>query len=91
MPLTMQLVNAESEVMVLFQAITDAMEAGRAAGRTTWTWDDAQAHEASSDPDRAEAWTDVCRGRYFLATEHLWDELSSAVDNDLTGSRRARR
>jgi hypothetical protein len=91
LPLTMQLVNTESEVMALFHAITDAMETGRAAGRTTWTWDDAQAeHDASSDPDRAEAWDDVCRGRYFHAAENLWDELSSAVDNELTGSRPSR-
>ena len=92
LPLTMQLVNAEGEVMALFQAITEAMETGRAAGRTTWTWDDAQAeHDASSDPDRAETWVDVCRGRYFHAAERLWDELSAAVDNDLTGSRPSRR
>lgn len=84
LPLTMQLVNAESEIYVLFQAIYEAMEAGRAAGRTTWTWDDAQqAHEASNDPGRSEAWTDIVRGRYFHLAEQGWDELSTAVDNHL--------
>jgi hypothetical protein len=80
----MRLVEADSEIYALFQAIYEAMEAGRAAGRTTWTWDDAQqAHEASNDPERSEAWADIVSGRYFHAAEKNWDELSTAVDNYL--------
>lgn len=84
LPLTMRLVDAESEIYALFQAIYEAMETGRAAGRTTWTWDDAQlAHEASDNPERSEAWADIASGRYFHATEKNWDDLSAAVDNYL--------
>jgi hypothetical protein len=84
LPLTMRLVDAEAEIYALFQAIYEAMETGRAAGRTTWTWDDAQqAHEASRDPERSEAWTDIANGRYFHAAEQSWDDLSAAVDNHL--------
>jgi hypothetical protein len=42
LPLTMRLVEADSEMDALFKAMYEAMETGRAAGRTTWTWDDAQ-------------------------------------------------
>ncbi len=84
LPLTMQLVNAESEIYALFQAIYEAMEANRAASRTTWTWDDAQqAHEASDNPERSEAWADIASGRYFHAAEQSWDDLSTAIDNYL--------
>ena len=74
LPLTMHLVNAESEIYALFQAIYEAMEAGRAAGRTTWTLDDAQqAHETSNNPERSEAWPDIAGGRYFRVAEQGWD------------------
>jgi hypothetical protein len=84
LPLTMRLLDAEFEFYALFHAIYDAMEAGREAGRTTWTWEDAQqAHEDSNDPERAEAWADVVHGRHFHAAEQSWDELSTDLDNYL--------
>jgi hypothetical protein len=84
LPLLMRLVDADTEIYILFQAIYEAMEANRAAGSTTWTWDDAQqAHEASIDPERSEAWADIARGRYFHAAEQAWDDVSSAIDNYL--------
>jgi hypothetical protein len=55
-----------------------------AAGRSTWSLPDVQeAHEASNDPDRSEAWADIVNGRYFHAAEETWDELSTAIDNYL--------
>ena len=51
LPATMRLVDAESEIHALFQAMVEASEARRIAGDTTWTWGDVQqAHEASDDP-----------------------------------------
>ena len=83
-PITARLVNAEMEVNALFWAIVDAMETGRAEFRTTWTWDDAKAaHEASTDPERSQRWTDIARGRWAHAVEELWDEVSSEVDREL--------
>lgn len=86
LPLTARLVDAETEIHALFQAMVEASEARRAAGHTTWTWNDVQqAHEASNDPERSEAWVDIARGRYFHAAEENWEELSTDVDNYLVG------
>lgn len=67
LPVTMRLVGAEFEVTALVLAMIDAMETGRAEGRTTRQWTDVQrAHEASDDPERSEPWTDVATGRKFV-------------------------
>jgi len=85
LPVTMRLVDAETEITALVLAMIDAMESGRAAGATTWTWADVkQSHEASDDQDRSEPWADVARGRYFCLAEDQWDELSSEIDRHLT-------
>jgi hypothetical protein len=84
LPLTARLVDAEVEMNALVVAICEGEEAAREAGRTAWTWDDAQqAHEASDDAERSEAWADIAGGRYFHVVEHSWDELSGAIDNYL--------
>lgn len=84
-PLTARLVDAESEIHALFKAMVEASEAGRAAGRTTWTWYEVKkVHEASSDPERrSQTWADVAGGRRFRAVENVWDNLSSKIDNYL--------
>lgn len=84
LPLAARLVDAEVELRALVLAICEGEEAVRAAGGTTWTWDDAQrAHEASDDPERSEAWAEIANGRYFRVAERSWDELSGAIDNYL--------
>lgn len=37
--LLVPIVDADTEIYALFQAIYEAMEASRAAGSTTWTWE----------------------------------------------------
>ena len=64
LPVTMRLVEAESEITALTLAMIGAMETGRAESRATWQWADAQrAHEVSDDQERSESWNDIVVGR----------------------------
>ena len=84
LPVTMRLVEAESEITALTLAMIGAMETGRAESRATWQWADAQrAHEVSDDQERSESWNDIVVGRKFQAAEEEWEQLSSNVEDHL--------
>jgi hypothetical protein len=76
--------QAETELQTLAAALLEETEAGLAAKRS-WTWRGAErAHKASNDPERAELWPDVLRGRWTKTAEERWEGLTGAVDRVLT-------
>lgn len=42
------------------------------------------AHEAADDPDRSEPWADMLEGKRMKAAEESLNELSHALDRELT-------
>lgn len=79
--------DAEDELHALGAAILDENQAGHAEGRDHVTWDGIRAAHfaASGDPSRRQPWVKLLAGESVKATAERWDELSSAVDRDLTG------
>lgn len=84
LPVTIELVEAHTEITAVLLAMTGAMEALRTEGQTTWQWADAERiHTASENPARAEPWTDAAAGRHVKALEEQWEQLDSDVQDYL--------
>lgn len=84
LPVTIALVEADTEITALVLAMAEAMEALRAGGQTTWQWADVdRVHTASEDPERAEPWEDVAAGQRVRAVEEQWEQLDSDVQDYL--------
>ncbi len=84
LPVTIELVEADTEITALVLAMVEAQEELRTKGETTWQWADAERmHTACEDPERSQPWIDVAAGRHVRSLEEQWDQLDSDVQDYL--------
>jgi hypothetical protein len=80
-----RVLEAEEELHALGATLTEEMVAGSERDPPAFTWAGARAaHEAADDPDRSEPWADMLEGRRMKAAEESLNELSHALDRELT-------
>jgi len=79
-----RLLEAWPEIGALAMDMIEEMQLGIEAGRDSWTWAGVQqAHEATDEPERADAWQAIIEGRQIRAAEEAWEQMSTVLDEHL--------